>query len=87
MSLVTLILLLVLAGAVVRLTARRDARLSEPPDASREELRAVREQLEEMSTRLARLEEERDFYRELLDAPDRERLLDAAEERDRPPSR
>ena len=80
MSLVSLILLLVLVGMVVRLTLRRDASLPRQTDPSGGELDAVRQQLDDMSTRLRRLEEERDFYRELLDAPDRDRLLDAAQE-------
>ncbi len=78
MNLVSLILLLVLVGVVVRLVAR-DAgpALERGSDAvASGQLEAMREQMDELSARLRRLEEERDFYKKLLDAPDRSRIIE-----------
>lgn len=44
-------------------------------DGGREELAAVRESMDDLSIRLGRLEEERDFYKDLLDSPTRPRAI------------
>lgn len=82
MSLVSLILLITVVALVVRGTMRSaDGRL--PPGRgghSSAELDSIREELDQVTTRLQRLEEERDFYKELLEAPDREDLLKGPDE-------
>lgn len=82
MSLVSLVLLIALVALVVRGTIRSaDERL--PPGRggpSSAELESIREELDQVTTRLQRLEEERDFYKELLEAPDRKELLKGPDE-------
>lgn len=82
MSLVSLVLLIALVFLVVRGTIRSaDGRL--PPGQgghSSAELDSIREELDQVTTRLQRLEEERDFYKELLEAPDRADLLERPDE-------
>lgn len=82
MSLVSLVLLIALVFLVVRATIRSaDGRL--PPGQaghSSAELESIREELDQVTSRLQRLEEERDFYKELLEAPDREDLLERPDE-------
>lgn len=82
MSLVSLILLLVLVGVVVRLVAGDAAPALErgAEAGSARQLEALREQLDDVSARLRRLEEERDFYKELLDAPDRSRIIEGPDD-------
>jgi hypothetical protein len=82
MSLVSLILLIALVTLIVRGTIRSaDGRLPPGPGGhSSAELESIREELEQVTTRLQRLEEERDFYKALLEAPDREELLEGPEE-------
>lgn len=78
MSLVSLMLFLVLVAVMVRLVVRDAGPALErgaDPVASGQ-LEALREQLDDVSARLRRLEEERDFYKELLDAPDRSRIIE-----------
>ncbi len=45
------------------------ARLPGPSPQERQEFERLRENLDGITERLARLEEERDFYKQLLDAP------------------
>jgi hypothetical protein len=54
---------------LARLISRRDYAHREPPRADRVELEALRASVDDVSDRLGRLEEERDFYRALLEAP------------------
>jgi hypothetical protein len=55
---------------VTRLIGRgRDFRRNEPSPQDRAEIEALRASVDDMSDRLGRLEEERDFYRALLEAP------------------
>lgn len=46
---------------------------AQPPSLPPGEVERIHEALEDLSGRLMRLEEERDFYRELLEAPERGR--------------
>lgn len=82
MNLVSLVLLLVLVWVVVRLVARDPGpALERGSDAvSSGQLEAMREQMDDLSARLRRLEEERDFYKELLDAPDRSRIIEGPDD-------
>ncbi len=48
------------------------------------EVDRIRESLHELSGRVGRLEEERDFYKQLLDAPDRKRGLPSPESGESP---
>lgn len=52
----------------------------QPSIAPPAEIEHLREAMDEMSTRLQVLEEERDFYRKLLEAPDRDRASSATRE-------
>ena len=55
---------------VTRLLGRRDLpRREQPFPQDRAEIEALRASVDDMSDRLGRLEEERDFYRALLEAP------------------
>jgi len=54
---------------VTRLIGRRDFRRIDPSPQDRAEIEALRASVDDMSDRLGRLEEERDFYRALLEAP------------------
>jgi len=54
---------------VSRLIGRRDVRRIEPSPQDRAEIEALRASVDDMGDRLGRLEEERDFYRALLEAP------------------
>jgi len=51
-----------------RIVSRREMR-SEAPRVDHQELDALRASVDDVSDRLHRLEEERDFYRALLEAP------------------
>ncbi len=48
--------------------ARRDPR-GDLPQGGRAEVERIRDSVDDLGGRLTRLEEERDFYRELLDSP------------------
>lgn len=50
--------------------SRRDPR-GELPKGGRAELERIRDTVDDLGGRLVRLEEERDFYKELLDSPGR----------------
>jgi len=54
---------------VTRLIGRRDFRRVDPSPQDRAEIEALRASVDDMGDRLGRLEEERDFYRALLEAP------------------
>ena len=88
MSLVSLVLLLVLAAVIVRGTARAlppvgTASAREP---GTDELERMRDELERVDARLQRLEEERDFYERLLESPARGELRESSRSGPRPAS-
>lgn len=56
-------------GKVVSDRRWRRAPRGELPQSGRAELERLRETVDELGGRLARLEEERDFFKELLDSP------------------
>ena len=81
MGIFEFILLMVLISTVGKVLARRGHRVpppAEPPRLPPGELERVREALDDLGERLGRLEEERDFYRELLEHPGRKRGLPSA---------
>jgi hypothetical protein len=77
---ILLIALISTAGKV--LTERRQPRMPPPQDLPAlppQEVERMREAVEELAERVGRLEEERDFYRELLDSPGRRESLGPGE--------
>ena len=56
-------------GRVFSRRAPRRPQQAELPPAQREELEGIRDAMHDLSGRLQRLEEERDFYKDLLEAP------------------
>ena len=69
------IILLVLISTVGKIFTSRNERAALPPAPPRtEELLQLNDAMGELHARVERLEEERDFYRALLDAPDRNRV-------------
>lgn len=78
------ILLLVLISTFGKVVSQRGRRFppppTEPPRLPPGELQELRETLERMDERLARIEEERDFYRALLDDPGRREGLPSPED-------
>lgn len=70
------IIILVIISTAGKVLTQRSRRPLPPADDGIDtaEARRLSEIVEEMDARLARLEEERDFYRKLLEAPDRDRL-------------
>jgi len=80
------VLVLVLITTVGKVASQRMARdrvPGGPPGPSVGDLESLREGLEELNGRVVRLEEERDFYKALLDAPERTRELRSPEADDR----
>ena len=80
------IIVLVLISTAGKVVSRRQARLELPgktPSGEPGELERIRDAMDDMSGRLQRLEEERDFYKDLLDAPGRRRAIPPP---DAPPS-
>ena len=78
MGVFEMIVLIVLISTVGKVLSRRGPKLPPQGDARRlapGEVEDIRQTLDELSNRLVRLEEERDFYKELLDAPERRRAL------------
>ena len=72
MSVFGFVIALVLISTVGRLLSRRAPRWQPPaelPPAQHAELERIRESMHDLSGRLQRLEEERDFYKDLLEAP------------------
>lgn len=66
---IIVLVLISTAGKVVsRRRARRDSQVDLPPE-RQAELERIRDAMDDLSGRLHRLEEERDFYKDLLDAP------------------
>ena len=64
------VIMLVLISTVGRIIARRTVPLPrESFQLDAEELHRVREAIADLSTRMERLEEERDFYKDLLEPP------------------
>ena len=67
------IIILVVISTVGKLISdrrpRRDPRGDLPRGGARAELERIRETVDDLGGRLLRLEEERDFYKELLDSP------------------
>ena len=74
MGVFTFIIILVVISTVGKIMSdrlpRRDPR-GELPQGARAELDRIRDTVDNLGGRLARLEEERDFYKELLDSPKR----------------
>jgi len=63
------------AGKVLsRRGPRREIR-GNSPEGGREEFEGIRDTMHDLSARLERLEEERDFYRDLLDSPEKPREI------------
>jgi hypothetical protein len=82
MGIFEFILLMVLISTVGKVLSSRGGRIQSPPEHPRlppGQIERVREELEALSERVGRLEEERDFYRELLEHPGRKRGLPSAE--------
>jgi len=73
-----MIVLIVLISTVGKVLSRRGPKLPPQGDPRRlapGEVEDIRQTLDELSNRVVRLEEERDFYKELLDAPEPRRGL------------
>lgn len=68
------VLLLVLITTIGKVLTTRSGRRAVRQGVSPKELERLNEAMGELHTRLAKLEEERDFYRALLESPDREKL-------------
>jgi len=67
------------AGKVVsRRFPARDAPAA-APQLPPGEIEGIRDTIDDLNGRVVRLEEERDFYKELLDAPERQRKLQSPE--------
>jgi hypothetical protein len=72
------VILLVLISTAGKVLSRRSPRREVPgnsPGMSLGELERIRDSMDDLSVRVERLEEERDFYRDLLDAPDGPRKI------------
>ncbi len=72
------VIMLVLISAVGRIIVARRRPLPLPGESFQldaEELHRVRDTITDLGTRLERLEEERDFYKDLLEPPPRRRTL------------
>jgi len=74
-EMIVLIVLISTAGKVLSRRSRRMEAKEDSPTLGRGEMEGVRESLDDLSGRLVRLEEERDFYKALLDAPQRQQGL------------
>ena len=78
MGIFEFILLIVIISTLGKVLAGRGNRVPPPPSQPSlppGELDAVRQAMDDLSERLARLEEERDFYVQLLEDPRRKRAL------------
>ncbi len=72
------VVVLVLISTVGKVAAQRFARekpRGDSPQVGPGEIERIRETIDELSGRVMRLEEERDFYKELLESPERQREL------------
>lgn len=70
------ILLIVLISTIGKVLMSRSERPRLPEGARPQDIDQLNEAVSDLSTRLAKLEEERDFYRALLESPDRKSLPD-----------
>lgn len=68
------VLLIVLISTAGKVLTSRSSRPRLPPGARPEDVEQLNDAVSELHARLTRLEEERDFYRALLDSPDRKTL-------------
>ena len=76
------VIALVFISTLGRVFSRRGPRRApqaELPPAQRAELDGIRDAMHDLSGRLQRLEEERDFYKDLLEAPKGRREISAPE--------
>jgi len=80
---VLVLVLITTAGKVASQRMARDRVRGGLPGPSAGDLESLREGLEELNGRVVRLEEERDFYKAWLDAPERTRALRSPEAGDR----
>ncbi len=65
---IALVFISMLGKVLSRRTPRRPPQAELPPG-ERAELESIRDTMHDLSGRLQRLEEERDFYKDLLEAP------------------
>ena len=82
MGVFEMVVLIVLISTVGKILGRRSQRIEPRGDAPKlgpGEMEGIRESLDDLSGRIMRLEEERDFYKDLLESPDRQRGLPSAE--------
>ena len=73
-----MIVLLVLISTVGKVLSQRSQRIEpsgEAPRLAPGDVERIREAVDELNGRVLRLEEERDFYKALLESPDRQREL------------
>ncbi len=82
MGVFAFIIILVLISTVGKIVSdrlpRRDPK-GELPQGARAELERIRDTVDDLGGRLVRLEEERDFYKELLDSPGRRSAISPPE--------
>jgi hypothetical protein len=72
-------LVLIITGGIVLISRRPPRRELEGGASGDEDLERIRGTVDELSGRLERLEKERDFYRDLLDAPGGHRKISPPE--------
>lgn len=78
MGVFAFIIILVLISTIGKVMSDRLPRRNprgELPQGARAELERLRDTVDELGHRLVRLEEERDFYKELLDSPGRHNAI------------
>jgi len=73
-------------GRIVTRLLPSGAARAVPPQLPPGQLEDLRESIDQLSGRVVRLEDERDFYKELLDAPGRQRKLSPPDGNKPPPS-
>lgn len=79
MGVFVFVILLVLISTVGKVILARSHRPHLPPGMRPQDIQQLNETVSDLSTRLSKLEEERDFYQALLESPERKTLR-------RPPS-
>lgn len=72
---IILLVLISTAGKVLSQRIPRERRSEALPGPSVSDVEGIREALDELNNRVVRLEEERDFYKALLESPERRREL------------
>ena len=72
---IIVLVLISTAGKVVSRRFPREEPTGVPPQLGPGEIEGIRGTIDDLNDRVVRLEEERDFYKELLDAPERQRKL------------